>query len=101
MQKLYQINAFNEATLKSLSPIYQAYTEGLSDLGQSLTYSYGVNWSDLTVKEKEAYKRKVIDNEAENNNDVSQESDDFFKRAYLKEQSKNSYRFNQLKQLGK
>ena len=101
LQKLYQINAFNEATLKSLSPIYQAYTEGLSDLDQSLIYSYGVNWSDLTVKEKEAYKRKVIDSEAENNNDVSQQSDDFFKRAYLKEQSKNSYRFNQLKQLGK
>lgn len=101
LQKLYQINAFNEATLKSLSPIYQAYTEGLSDLDQSLTYSYGVNWSDLTVKEKEAYKRKVIDNEVENNNDVSQQSNDFFKRAYLKEQSKNVYRFNQLKQLGK
>lgn len=101
LQKLYQINAFNEATLKSLSPIYQAYTEGLSDLDQSLTYSYGVNWNDLTVKEKEAYKRKVIDDENKNNNDVSQQNDSFFKNRYRQEQSKNAYRFNQLKQLGR
>lgn len=101
IEKLFSINALNDATLRTMHPAYSAYKYGVADPNSALGYAYNYNWSDLTKEEKDAFKTKSFDSlsdeekEQYNNGKLD---DDFFKKLYLKVQRQNAHKIDTLKQ---
>ena len=98
LEKLFQINALNQATIETLMPIYTAYRFGSSDPTFSLSYRYGNNWKNMSHAEKEKFKRDHIDSvKASTGKDVSHENEKYFQKAYLIEQRRKTHALDVIK----